>query len=216
MSENNTTSTVPSNALRNTAIIGGGMALIGIGLAAGIFMRAPHATVDPAIAQPASMAQASSANQANANPAQPAKAAHKHVPSHAVSSEHRSPPSSGTDTPRSSVLCSNCGVVDSVRVVQQRGEGSGLGAVTGGVLGGVIGNQMGKGQGKSAMTILGALGGGLAGNEVEKRARAETIYEVQVRMDDGSVRTFTQPTEPSIGSRVETDGQTFHVVSGAR
>ena len=35
-----------------------------------------------------------------------------------------------------------------IRPIQARGEGSGIGAIAGGVLGGVIGNQMGKGTGR--------------------------------------------------------------------
>ena len=78
------------------------------------------------------------------------------------------------------------------------------------LLGGAVGNKMGHGSGRTATTVLGAIGGGLAGNEVEKRARAETVYEVRVRMDDGSTRTFTQKTAPTPGSRVTVDGNTLH------
>ena len=102
--------------------------------------------------------------------------------------------------------CGTCGTVDNVRAVNVAGEGSGVGAVAGGVIGGVLGNQMGKGSGKTAMTVLGAIGGGVAGNEIEKRQRGETVYEVTVRMDDGSYRTVTQKTAPAAGSRVEVEG----------
>ena len=57
------------------------------------------------------------------------------------------------------------------------------------LVGGVVGNQMGGGSGKTAMTVLGAIGGGLAGNEIEKRTKASTAFDVQVRMEDGTVRT---------------------------
>ncbi|MDX3906030.1 MAG: glycine zipper 2TM domain-containing protein [Pigmentiphaga sp.] len=86
--------------------------------------------------------------------------------------------------------CSNCGVVQSVRTIQAPGRGTGLGAVGGGVVGGVLGNQIGGGSGRTAFTVLGAIGGAFAGNEVEKRVRTTTQYEMTVRMDDGSVRTF--------------------------
>ena len=103
-------------------------------------------------------------------------------------------------------------MIEAVRPVQQKGQGTGLGAVAGGVLGGVVGNQMGKGSGKTAMTVLGAIGGGYAGNEVEKQQRTVTVYEVRVRMDDGSLRTFTQSTEPVPGTRVEVEGRSFRAV----
>lgn len=59
---------------------------------------------------------------------------------------------------------------------------------------------------KAEMTVLGAVGGGLAGHEIEKHARATTVYHVQLRMDDGSTRTVTQSTAPTVGARVEVQG----------
>jgi outer membrane lipoprotein SlyB len=76
-----------------------------------------------------------------------------------------------------------------------------------------VGNQVGHGNGRAAMTVLGAVGGGLAGNEVEKRARAETVFQVRVKFDDGSVRTIEQSTAPKVGARVEMQGNKFKVVS---
>jgi len=96
--------------------------------------------------------------------------------------------------------------------VKQKGQGTGLGAVAGGVVGGAIGNQFGRGGGRTAMTVLGAVGGGLAGNEIEKRARSETLYEVRVRMDDGSLRTLRQRTAPKQGARVVVEGNTLKLV----
>lgn len=110
-------------------------------------------------------------------------------------------------------VCANCGVVESVQAVQQKGQGTGVGAVAGGVLGGVLGSQMGKGNGRTAMTVLGAIGGGLAGNEVEKRSKAVTVYRVQVRTDDGELRTVQQSTAPAVGARVRVDGQQLHAIS---
>ncbi len=112
--------------------------------------------------------------------------------------------------PVAAPVCAHCGVIESVHAVQQKGKGTGLGAVAGGVLGGALGNNMGRGNGRTAMTVLGAIGGGLAGNEVEKRARSEVIYDVRVHMDDGSTRTLALKTAPTVGSRVTVDGQTLH------
>ena len=112
-------------------------------------------------------------------------------------------------------LCTSCGIVESVTAVRQKGEGTGLGAVAGGVLGGVVGHQVGGGKGKTAMTVLGAIGGGLAGNEVEKRARSETLYDVQVRMEDGSVRTFQRAQSMAVGTHVVAEGTTLRVARDA-
>jgi outer membrane lipoprotein SlyB len=100
----------------------------------------------------------------------------------------------------------NHGTVTSVTEQQQKGEGTGLGAVGGAVVGGVLGHQVGGGNGKKVMTVVGAVGGGLAGHEIEKRARATTVYNVQLTMDDGSKRTVTQSTAPAVGARFEVEG----------
>jgi outer membrane lipoprotein SlyB len=102
------------------------------------------------------------------------------------------------------VLSSTHGVVDSIREVSQKGEGSGIGAVAGGVAGGVLGHQIGGGHGKDAMTVVGVLGGGLAGHEIEKRVRATKSYVIDVRFDDGSTRSFTRSELPpfNVGDRV--------------
>ena len=109
------------------------------------------------------------------------------------------------------VACASCGVVESVNAVQQKGQGSGIGVVAGGVAGGLLGNQIGGGNGKTAMTVLGAIGGGFAGNEVEKRVRTETAYDVTVRMDDGSTRSFRRAQAMSVGSAVVVDGDTLRL-----
>jgi len=221
---------------RNALIAGGGVALVGLGLAAGLVLRSPSPAASPADIQALSASQPA-AQEASApvavvavppvtapvtTPAAPVTEApiktashtkHKHEVIHqeASSSDQQAPALPTEVQTRPAVVCATCGVIESVRPVQQqRAQGSGLGAVAGGVLGGVVGNQMGKGGGKTAMTLLGAIGGGFAGNEVEKRTRTVTVYEVNVRMDDGSVRTFTQQTEPAPGTRVEVDAQGFH------
>lgn len=103
-------------------------------------------------------------------------------------------------------ICSTCGTVESVQAVRVKGEGSGVGAVAGGVLGGVVGNQMGSGNGRKALTVLGAVGGGFAGHEVEKQVKAKTVYSVKVRMDDGTLRTVQQAQAPAVGAKVKVDG----------
>jgi outer membrane lipoprotein SlyB len=109
-------------------------------------------------------------------------------------------------------VCRNCGVVESVQAVKVKGDGSGVGAVAGGVLGGVVGNQFGSGNGRAAMTVLGAVGGGFAGNEAEKHVKAKTVYSVRVRMDDGSLRTLQQSQAPATGARVQVEGSTLRGV----
>ena len=106
-------------------------------------------------------------------------------------------------------ICANCGTVTVVTPIQRDGVGGGGGAIAGGVLGAVVGNQIGNGNGKALATLLGAVGGGFAGNAVEKKMKKETVYEVQVRMEDGSTRTLEQATPASVGAKVVIEGNTL-------
>jgi len=94
--------------------------------------------------------------------------------------------------------CDNCGVVDTIRTVETKGQGSGVGAVAGGVVGGILGNQVGGGSGRTAMTVVGAGAGAYAGHELEKNMNKSVSYEIRVRMDDNSIRTF-RVSEPAVG-----------------
>lgn len=114
----------------------------------------------------------------------------------------------GTPAPAPVARCSSCGEVQAVRAVQHTPKASGVGIVAGAVLGGVLGNQIGSGNGRTLATVAGAGAGGYAGNEVEKRSRTTTTYVVDVRMENGSVRSFPQSGE---GWRV---GDQVRVVNG--
>lgn len=158
--------------------VAGGLSLLGVGALAAALMKSPNDS--PAPAQPVPVAAAKATTTTTKPPA--------------------------TAKQGNSVTCAHCGTVESVKADKQKGEGTGLGAVGGAVVGGVLGHQVGNGNGKKAMTVLGAVGGGLAGHEIEKHARSTTVYQVQLRMDDGSTRTVTQTTAPAVGARVEVQG----------
>ena len=113
-------------------------------------------------------------------------------------------------------ICGNCGAVESVTPIERttKADGPGIGAVGGGVLGAVLGNQVGNGNGRTVATILGAIGGGFAGNEVEKRMKKETVYQVGIRMDDGSRRTVEVAQQPAVGSKVTVDGSSIRSRDG--
>jgi hypothetical protein len=80
--------------------------------------------------------------------------------------------------PERDSVCASCGTVEAVRVIEVRGD--------------------------TAPTIVGAAGGALAGNGVEKNVQKRVSYRITVRMDDGSFRTVSQPTAPAVavGDRV--------------
>jgi outer membrane lipoprotein SlyB len=111
--------------------------------------------------------------------------------------------------PAAKEICLHCGTVTAVTPVEREGAASGAGAVAGGVLGAVVGNQVGRGQGKDIATILGAIGGGVAGNVIEKKMKKETVFQVQVRMDDGSTRSLEQAQPVGVGQRVRVESETL-------
>lgn len=100
-------------------------------------------------------------------------------------------------TPPAAIKCTECGVIEEVRAIDNPAQGSGLGAVGGALVGGVLGHQVGGGRGQDVATVAGALGGAYAGNEIEKKAKSATRYEIAVRYEDGSRQVFTQPTVPA-------------------
>ncbi|MGJ7512137.1 glycine zipper 2TM domain-containing protein [Variovorax sp. GT1P44] len=102
--------------------------------------------------------------------------------------------------------CSVCGKVESVRKVQTAKPTSGVGAVAGGVVGGVLGHQVGSGRGRTLATVAGAGAGAFAGNTVEKKRNTSQVYEVSVRMQDGSMRTVKSTTAPPVGQAVTLKG----------
>jgi outer membrane lipoprotein SlyB len=96
--------------------------------------------------------------------------------------------------------CSNCGTVESVRLVERKGAGTGVGAVAGGVAGALLGNQVGGGSGRTVMTIAGGAGGAYAGHEIEKNVNKTSAYQIRVRMPDGTLRTLHQREVPTVNS----------------
>lgn len=86
------------------------------------------------------------------------------------------------------------GTVESVREVEQQGEAKGVGAIGGGIAGAVLGHNIGDHN--KLVTVLGAAGGALLGNHIEKQARATKHWEMTVRFDDGTTQTVTSETAP--------------------
>lgn len=100
------------------------------------------------------------------------------------------------------------GFVEDISYVQGRSGTSGGGAIVGGIIGGVLGHQVGSGNGNTAATVIGAAGGALIGNEVEKNRSSNDRIEVRVRLDSGARVTYTQenPRDFGNGDRVRIEG----------
>lgn len=110
-------------------------------------------------------------------------------------------------------ICSTCGSVVMIQPVTEKGESSGAGAVIGAVAGGLLGNQIGGGSGKKAATVVGAVGGAVAGNEIEKQRNAATYYAVTVKMEDGAQRVVNVGSVQGldIGTKVEVVGNDLRI-----
>jgi len=189
---------------------------------AALVANAPEAAQDPSAPKPLPVAgdgsAATPAAQAMPTPAAKPAARPAHPVPATASRDSQSvapaPSSRGEShsTQQAMVsVCNSCGVVEAVEPVQHEGKASGVGAVAGGVVGGALGNRMGAGSGKTAMTVLGVVGGGLAGHAIEKKVKTETVYRVKVRMEDGSVRSVMQAKAMTVGTHVTVQGETLKV-----
>lgn len=119
-------------------------------------------------------------------------------------------------------ICADCGTVEAVTAVQRQGQVNGvavgnttigLGTVAGGVLGGLLGHQVGNGNGNTVATVLGAAGGAYAGNKVEQNMKKVTVYDVRVRMDDGSMRNLDISTAVPVGAKVVVEGKNLRLAT---
>ena len=190
------------------------MCTVGVAAVMG-WLPTPSANTNPNAlsAESAALAGPEGGNLAPAPqiPAQPLAPAPGQQP--AARQPARVPRRAAQPRPAAPVVCQSCGVVESVRQVQAPVRDNSdhlIGTIAGGVAGGVVGNQFGGGNGKTALTVLGAVGGALAGREVERNIRQQqtvTHYELTVRMSDGSARQFrsAQPFAFASGDRVRVE-----------
>ena len=106
--------------------------------------------------------------------------------------------------------CHECGVVESVTEVKVQGQTNGVGALAGGATGALLGNRVAGNNNRTLGGVVGAVGGGLIGNAIEKHQRASIAYDVNVRMEDGTVRTVRQATAPTVGDKVRVEADGLH------
>ena len=94
--------------------------------------------------------------------------------------------------------------VESIReVVEHKNSSSPLGMIAGGLIGGGLGSLVGGGSGRTAATIVGAVGGGYVGHNIQK-SQTQTVYEISVKYDNGTWGSIRQTASPPfrIGDRV--------------
>ena len=110
---------------------------------------------------------------------------------------------------RAERYCGNCGTVESVNVVQVKGDAGYLGTIGGGLAGVLLGSQIGGGNGRTAAQVAGAVGGALAGREIEKRVNNSSHYEVLVRLENGGTQTISTPADTGLRT-----GEKVRIVDG--
>lgn len=114
-----------------------------------------------------------------------------------------------TDTPSTRI-----GTVESVQQVVASNDTSGLGAIGGALVGGGIGSLFGGGTGRTVATVVGAIGGAYAGNQIEAR-NPHMVWQIAVRYDDGSFATIRQESTPIVrpGDRVRVNPNGLELIS---
>jgi outer membrane lipoprotein SlyB len=103
------------------------------------------------------------------------------------------------------------GVITRIEPVSLEGDHQlGLGAVLGAAAGGIIGHQFGGGSGRDVATVIGAVGGGLAGNTIQNRyVDRRPGQHIFVRLNNGVTIAVTEAADPAlrVGDRVRVQGR---------
>ena len=102
------------------------------------------------------------------------------------------------------------GHVTSITPITTQGKETGLGMSGGAVVGGLLGNQIGRGNGRTLATVGGAVAGGYGGHVAENYYSRDTQYRVNVRMDNGTNRSFTYKAAPGFQP-----GERVHIENGS-
>lgn len=105
------------------------------------------------------------------------------------------------------------GTVSRVEIVAIAAPNYAGGAVLGALLGAVIGNRFGDGSGRALATGLGAVGGAVLGDSIEKHAHRDgEVYRVSVQFDSGRVGEFDFQRVDDLhkGDRVKFEGGQLH------
>lgn len=95
------------------------------------------------------------------------------------------------------------GTVESITQDTVQNVDTAVGTIGGALIGGGLGSLIGGGRGQTAATIIGAVGGGFAGNQMSQRSQT-FVWRIGVRYDDGTLATIQQTAAPAlrIGDRV--------------
>ena len=99
--------------------------------------------------------------------------------------------------------------VESVRKVMIQRDSKGIGVIGGAVVGGLAGSSAGGGRGQDIATVLGAIGGMVAGQAIENQSNQREGLEVIVKYDSGETRVIVQEADVDVKA-----GDRVRVISG--
>ena len=210
----------PAGIHRGVWIGGGLMALTIIALATTLVVRNNDALPDTAAGTTAAPLVATTATTEASPATTPAPVAtpvnESTRPAHHTPSpvHHETARDNEPERVAAAPVCNSCGVIDGYSAVQVKGQNNGVGAVAGGLGGALVGSKIAGRSNHTLGGVIGAVGGGLLGNAIETHQRTATVYDVRVRMADGSVRTVRQSTVPNVGQRVSVEGNTLRAIDG--
>ena len=89
----------------------------------------------------------------------------------------------GQTTSKSSTKSQHCYDVQVERPKEVKDEHKITGTALGAVAGGLLGNQVGSGSGKKVATVAGAVGGGYAGRKIQENQQNKTETVTERRCD---------------------------------
>jgi outer membrane lipoprotein SlyB len=100
--------------------------------------------------------------------------------------------------------------VEAVRKVMIQRDSKGIGLIGGAAVGGIAGSGMGGGRGQDIATVLGAIGGLVAGQAIENQANQREGLEITVKYDSGEIRVIVQEADVELRP-----GDRVRVISGS-
>jgi outer membrane lipoprotein SlyB len=107
------------------------------------------------------------------------------------------------------------GTVESITQDTVQNVDTAVGTIGGALIGGGLGSLIGGGTGQTVATIVGAIGGGYAGNQLAQRSQT-FVWRISVRYDDGTLATVQQTAAPGlrVGDRVRVTNTGIELLRG--
>ena len=107
------------------------------------------------------------------------------------------------------------GTVESITQDTVQNVNTTAGTIGGALIGGALGSLVGGGTGQTVATVVGAVGGGFAGNQLAQRGQT-FVWRIGVRYDDGTFANVQQTAAPAlrIGDRVRVTNTGIELLRG--